>query len=166
MPLLLLVTCRPGYRPPWMDKSYATQLTLPQLDPEDSWCVVQAVLPIRPLPEHLLEDILAKAGGNPLFLEELAWAIREQGGRHLPPEVPATVQAVLAARIDGLSPEAKQLLQTAAVIGREVPWPLLQAVAEMSEDELQRALRQLQANEFLYETRLIPEGIRMSSSMP
>jgi predicted ATPase len=67
------------------------------------------------------------------------------------------VQAVLAARIDRLPPEAKGLLQTAAVIGTEVPLPLLQAVAELPEDALRGTLAQLQAAEFLYETRLFPE---------
>jgi len=67
------------------------------------------------------------------------------------------VQAVLAARIDRLSPEDKRLLQTAAVIGHEVPGPLLQAIAEWPEDKLHRSLAQLQAAEFLYETRLFPE---------
>jgi tetratricopeptide (TPR) repeat protein len=72
-------------------------------------------------------------------------------------QVPATVQAVLAARIDRLLPEEKQLLQTAAVIGTEVPLPLLQAIAELPEDAMYRGLAHLQAAEFLYETRLFPE---------
>jgi predicted ATPase len=71
--------------------------------------------------------------------------------------VPATVQAVLAARIDRLPPEDKRLLQTAAVIGSEVPGPLLQAIADTSDEALCRSLAQLQAAEFLYETRLFPE---------
>ena len=72
-------------------------------------------------------------------------------------QVPATVQAVLAARIDRLPPEDKRLLQTAAVIGTEVPWPLLQAIAEVPEEALHRSLTHLQAAEFLYETHLFPE---------
>ena len=72
-------------------------------------------------------------------------------------QVPATVQAVLAARIDRLPPEEKQLLQAAAVIGTEVPLPLLQAIAELPEAALHRGLAHLQAAEFLYETRLFPE---------
>jgi tetratricopeptide (TPR) repeat protein len=72
-------------------------------------------------------------------------------------QVPATVQAVLAARIDRLPPEEKRLLQTAAVIGTEVSLPLLQAIAEVPEDAVQRGLAHLQAAEFLYETRLFPE---------
>jgi len=72
-------------------------------------------------------------------------------------QVPATVQAVLAARIDRLPPEEKRLLQTAAVIGTEVPFTLLQAIAELSEEDLRRGLGHLQAAEFLYETSLFPE---------
>jgi predicted ATPase len=72
-------------------------------------------------------------------------------------QVPATVQAVLAARIDRLPPEDKRLLQTAAVIGTEVPLPLLQAIADVPEAALHRGLAHLQAAEFLYETRLFPE---------
>ena len=72
-------------------------------------------------------------------------------------QVPATVQAVLAARIDRLPPEEKRLLQTAAVIGMEVPLALLQAIAELPEETLHRGLTHLQAAEFLYETRLFPE---------
>jgi predicted ATPase len=72
-------------------------------------------------------------------------------------QIPATVQAVLAARIDRLPPEEKRLLQTAAVVGTEVPFALLQAIAEVPETVLQRVLAHLQAAEFLYETRLFPE---------
>jgi predicted ATPase len=72
-------------------------------------------------------------------------------------QVPATVQAVLAARIDRLSPEEKQLLQSASVIGEYVPFNLLQAVVDMSEDELRRCLAHLQAAEFLYEASVFPE---------
>jgi len=71
-------------------------------------------------------------------------------------QVPATVQAVLAARIDRLPPETKRLLQTAAVIGTEVSCPLLTAIADLPDPELHRHLTHLQAAEFLYETRLFP----------
>jgi tetratricopeptide (TPR) repeat protein len=72
-------------------------------------------------------------------------------------QVPATVQAVLAARIDRLPPEEKQLLQSASVIGKDVPFSLLQAITELSEEELRRGLTHLQAAEFLYETSLFPD---------
>ena len=119
--------------------------------------MVQAVLGAVALPEARLRAMVAQAAGNPFFLEELAWHAVEQGGRDTPVAVPATVQAVLAARIDRLPPEEKRLLQTAAVIGTEVPLPLLQAIAELPEAALHRGLAHLQAAEFLYETRLFPE---------
>src|SRR5262249_43190952 len=107
--------------------------------------------------------------GNPFFLEESVHAlvethmlVGERGAYHLAQalptiQVPATVQAVLAARIDRLPPEAKHLLQTMAVIGTEVPFPLLQVIAELPEDTLHRSLTHLQAAEFLYEMQLFPE---------
>jgi tetratricopeptide (TPR) repeat protein len=113
--------------------------------------------------------LIARTEGNPFFLEESVRAlvetrmlVGEPGAYHLAQalptiQVPATVQAVLAARIDRLPPEEKRLLQTAAVIGTEVPLPLLQALAEMPEEGLQHGLTRLQAAEFLYETRLFPE---------
>ena len=157
VPLLLLVTFRPGYRPPWMEKSYATQLALPRLGPADSRCVVQAVLHPAPVPEPLMQGMLAKAAGNPLFLEELAWTVREHGDLQLPPDVPATIQAVLAARIDRLPPAAKQVLQTAAVIGTEVPRPLLQAMAALPEEALQQSLHTSTPPSFSTKRVLCPE---------
>jgi predicted ATPase len=74
-------------------------------------------------------------------------------------QVPATVQALLAARIDRLPPEDKRLLQTAAVMGTEVPGPVLQAIADTSNEALYHSLAHLQAAEFLYETSLFPEPI-------
>ena len=86
----------------------------------------------------------------------------ERGNYHLEKkvestQVPATVQAVLAARIDRLPPQEKQLLQSAAVIGKDVPFSLLQAITELSDEELRRGLTHLQAAEFLYETSLFPD---------
>jgi DNA-binding winged helix-turn-helix (wHTH) protein/class 3 adenylate cyclase/tetratricopeptide (TPR) repeat protein len=158
-PLLLLTTYRPGYRPLWMDKSYATQLTLPPLTREESATVVRAVLPPERSGEPLMQRVLARAAGNPLFLEELAQAVREQGDLGADTPVPETIQAVLAARLDHLPPEAKHLLQKAAVIGTEVPVPLLTAIAGLPEAALHRNLAHLQAAELFYETRFIPERV-------
>jgi predicted ATPase len=117
----------------------------------------------------LTQLLIARTGGNPFFLEksvrtlvETQTLVGERGAYRLTKpltslQVPATVQAVLAARIDRLSPEEKWLLQTAAVIGTEVPWPLLQAIVDVPEDEMHRGLTRLQAAEFLYEERLFPE---------
>ena len=118
---------------------------------------------------HLTPLLIARTEGNPFFLEESVRMLVETGllvgtpgvYRLAQPldtlHVPATVQAVLAARIDRLPPEEKRLLQTAAVIGTEVPLPVLQAIAELSEAELHRGLAHLRAAEFLYETRLFPD---------
>ena len=95
--------------------------------------------------------------GNPFFLEELAWAVCEGKNRQATMPIPDTVQAVLAARVDRLPPAEKHLLQAAAVIGPEVSIPLLQAITEVPEETLADRLRHLQAAEFLYETRLVPE---------
>ena len=158
-PLLVLVTYRPGYRPPWLDRSYATQLALPRLIPRDSLGLVQAVLHTGQIPEPLAQEILTKADGNPFFLEELARAVVEQGDSRPPQIVPDTIHAVLAARIDRLPPEEKRLLQAAAVIGEDVAFPLLQALVALPEERLRRALRHLQAAEFCYEKHPMPEAV-------
>ena len=107
--------------------------------------------------------------GNPFFLEETVRTLVETGAlagergayRLTRPvealQVPATVQAILAARIDRLPPEEKQLLQAASVIGKDVPYALLAAIAEQPEETLRRGLAHLQEAEFLYETRLFPD---------
>jgi class 3 adenylate cyclase/predicted ATPase len=150
--LLLLVTYRPGYRPIWIDKSYATQVSLQPLTQQDSLRVVHAVLPGEVHTAPLVPQLLTKAEGNPFFLEELARTVTEQGADALSPTVPDTIQAVLMARIDRLPPTAKRVLQAAAVIGRDVALPLLQAVTEVSDEAIHCDLRSLQAAEFLYET--------------
>jgi class 3 adenylate cyclase/predicted ATPase/DNA-binding winged helix-turn-helix (wHTH) protein len=156
-PILLLATYRPGYRPPWLEKSYATQLALPGLTARDSQVVVQSVLQTTPLGDARRREIVEKAGGNPFFLEELTRAIAAHDEHHPTLVVPDTIQAVLAARMDRLPPEEKRLLQTAAVLGMEVSVPLLQAVVEWPEEALARGLMHLQAGEFLYETRRVPK---------
>jgi tetratricopeptide (TPR) repeat protein len=155
--ILVLATVRPGYRPGWLDKSYASQLALHPLGPDESRQVVRHVLRHRALTPTLEEQLLAKAEGNPFFLEELAHTVREHGPQHPALTVPDTIQAVLAACMDRLPSPEKRLLQAAAVIGKDVAVPLLQTIAEPPEATLNRGLAHLQAAEFLYETRLFPE---------
>ena len=173
--LLLLVNYRPEYQHGWGNKTYYTQLRLDPLPPASTEVLLQALLgdaggvqPTASL-QALKQRLIERTQGNPFFLEESVRTlvethvlVGEPGVYRLTKELqsiqmPATVQAVLAARIDRLQPEEKRLLQTAAVIGTEVPLPLLQAIAELPEDALQRGLTHLQAAEFLYETRLFPE---------
>ena len=167
--LLLLVNYRPEYQHGWGSKTYYTQLRLDPLPPTSADEFLQALLGDDPSLAPLKQLLIARTEGNPFFLEESVRALVETGVlagtpgsyRLVQPlqglQVPATVQAVLAARIDRLPPEEKRLLQTAAVIGTEVPFALLQAIAEASEEALHRGLAHLQAAEFLYETHLFPE---------
>src|SRR5712691_2681507 len=167
--LLLLVNYRPEYQHGWRNKTYYTQLRLDPLPPVSAEALLQSLLGDDAGLEPLKQRVIERTQGNPFFLEESVQTlvetqvlVGERGAyrlaRALPSiQVPATVQAVLAARIDRLPPEEKSLLQTAAVIGTEVPLALLQAMAEGSEEALRLGLTHLQAAEFLYETRLFPE---------
>jgi predicted ATPase len=155
--ILLLTTYRPGYQSPWLAKAYATQLPLAPLRPPESQQMVQTLLQGTPSTAALVPFILAKAGGNPLFLEELTRAAAAHEGDGGCWTVPETIQAVLAARLDQLPADEKHLLQVAAVIGPAVPFSLLQAVTELPEDAVQRHLTALRTARCLYETRLVPE---------
>ena len=156
VPILLLGTYRAGYRPPWLDKSYATQFALQPLTFRDGRRLLQAIFSTTEVPEALIQRLLEQAEGNPFFLEELAWTVMEHGASSPSVEVPDTVQAVLMARIDRLPPAKKRLLQIAAVIGKDVPLAVLEAVAELPVEMLHRGLERLQGAEFLYESRLVP----------
>jgi tetratricopeptide (TPR) repeat protein len=149
-PILLLFTYRPGYRPSWIEKSNATQIALQPLSPEESLTVLQSALPAEQIPDPLAQLILAKAEGNPFFLEELARTLGEQGDLRATFAVPDTIQGVLLARIDRLPAEPKQLLQTASVLGREFSQRLLGALLE-GPGALAPQLRELMRQEFLYE---------------
>jgi DNA-binding NtrC family response regulator/tetratricopeptide (TPR) repeat protein len=149
-PVLFLATYRPGYRPGWMDKSFATQIALQPLSEEDSMTVVRSVLRSEPVPDPLTRRILDKAEGNPFFLEELSRSVREQGDLEPMLAVPDTIQEVLLARIRRLPDGAKQALQTAAVLGREASLPLLRSIWD-GPDALEEHLRDLMRLEFLYE---------------
>jgi len=167
--LLLLVNYRPEYQHGWANKTYYTQLRLDPLPPESAGEILNSVLGNDHGLEPLKQLLIERTEGNPFFLEESVRTLvetkvlaGERGNYHLEKklestQVPATVQAVLAARIDRLPPQEKQLLQSAAVIGKDVPFSLLQAITELSDEELRRGLTHLQASEFLYETSLFPD---------
>jgi class 3 adenylate cyclase/tetratricopeptide (TPR) repeat protein len=160
-PLLLLVNYRPEYQHGWGSKTYYTQLRLDPLPPASAAEVLQALLGDDPSLVPLKQILITRTEGNPFFLEESVRTLVETGvlvgtsgayrlAQAVPTiQVPTTVQAVLAARIDRLSPEEKRLLQAAAVIGKDIPFALLQAIAEGSKVTLHRGLARLQAAEFL-----------------
>lgn len=153
--ILLLTTYRPGYRPPWLGNSSVTQLVLPPLGPQDSWSLIRSVIRTESIPTRLGQQILAKAEGNPLFLEAIVQTLVEQRGTDI--QLPPTVQTVLAARIDQLPAAAKALLQTLAVLGRECSWRLLTQVVDQPDEALRRWLAHLQKAEFLDEQSGLPE---------
>jgi class 3 adenylate cyclase/tetratricopeptide (TPR) repeat protein len=169
--ILLLVNYRPEYQHGWGSKTFYTQLRLDPLLPASADELLRALLGDDFSLAPLAQLLIARTAGNPFFLEESVRTLVETGVLVGEPEayrltqalptiqVPATVQAVLAARIDRLPPEEKGLLQTAAVVGTEAPLPLLQAIADLPEATLHRGLAHLQTAEFLYETRLFPEQV-------
>ena len=169
--LLLLVNYRPEYAHGWGRKTYYTQLRLHPLSPTSAEELLQALLGDDPGMPPLKRLLIERTEGNPFFLEESVRTLIRIGAlvgegqayRLSKPiqsfQMPATVQVVLAARIDRLTSEEKHLLQTAAVIGTDVPSSLLRSMAEMPEDAFHTSLSRLQAAEFLYETHLLPEHL-------
>jgi hypothetical protein len=170
-PLLVLVTYRPEYQHGWGSKTYYTQVRLDPLPPGSVGELLQDLLGDDPSLGPLKQRLMERTEGNPFFLEESVRTLVEtqvlvgEPGAYclaqaLPTmQMPATVQAVLAARMDRLPPEDKRLLHTAAVIGTEVPLALLQTIAEEPTEVLRRSLAHLQTSEFLYETQLFPDQV-------
>ena len=167
--ILLLVNYRPEYSHGWGSKTFYTQRRIDPLPAESADELLVAMLGEDAALATLRETLIERTGGNPFFLEESVRTLVEAGTLGGAPgayrladegatiEMPATVQGVLAARIDRLPVDNKRLLQTAAVIGKDVPYDLLLAIAETPEEELRRGLSELQAAEFVYETRLFPD---------
>jgi class 3 adenylate cyclase/tetratricopeptide (TPR) repeat protein len=167
--MVLLVNYRPEYGHGWGSKTFYTQLRLDTLPPENAARMLDGLLGHSLSLEPLKGLLAGKTEGNPFFIEESVRTLAEthalrgeRGAYELGQpvktiQVPATVQAVLAARLDRLPPEEKRLLEIAAVIGKDFPLALLQAVADEPEEALRHALGHLQAAEFLYETHLFPD---------
>ena len=165
--LLLLVNYRPEYEHRWGSKTAYSQLRLDSLPAESAFELLAALLGPDPGLTPLTQMLVKR--GNPFFLEETVRTLVETGAlagergayRLTRPvealQVPSRVQTILAARIDRLPAEEKRLLQAAAVIGKNVPHPILAGIAEQSEGALRRGLEHLQEAEFLYETQLFPD---------
>jgi adenylate cyclase len=165
---LLLLNFRPEYRAEWTQKSWYRQIPLTPLDEEAVGVLLTSLLGTDQSIAELAAPIHARTGGNPFFVEEVAQHLIETGHlqgtrgayRLVTPldrlEVPATVNTVLAARIDRLADQEKRLLQTASVIGKDFPERLLAAVADLASEELKAALAELRRAEFLHERSLYP----------
>jgi class 3 adenylate cyclase/tetratricopeptide (TPR) repeat protein len=166
--VLLIVTHRSGYAPPWVDRSYYSQIALAPLSERESERVVEHVLGAPSLPSEVKALICRKAEGNPFYLEEVTRSFvdrgilaRRAGGFELlrpvtPQDLPDTVQGVVMARIDRLAEGRKRTIQTAAVIGREFALRLLRRISDIQE-RLEESLADLKALEFIYEKALFPD---------
>jgi DNA-binding NtrC family response regulator len=161
--LLLIGTHRPEYRPPWAGRTYYSQLRLDPLASEHAQLLLRSLLGAGIELAPLAERVIERTEGNPFFLEESVRSlvetqavVGEAGDYRLAQvvrdiEVPPAIEALLAARIDRLSPEDRHVLQSAAAIGTDVPLALLAAVQGSTEDVLSPSVARLQAAEFLYE---------------
>ena len=167
--LLLVATYRPDFRDAWRNRPNYRQLHLDPLASESLAALLEALLGSSPNLQNLKSFLMQRASGNPFFVEEIVRALVDTGVidgargnyRLAKPfdshDIPPTVQAVLAARIDALPAPEKRLLQQAAVIGHDVLFGLLHAISGLSEDELRGLLDDVQAAEFLYATQLFPD---------
>jgi class 3 adenylate cyclase len=166
---LFVVNFRPEYSADWMAKSYYRQLPLAPLGREAIEELLLDLLGADPSLSGLPGRIHDRTGGNPFFIEEVVQTLIESGAlegskgayRLVAPadaiEIPATVQSVLAARIDRLAEREKRVLQTASVVGKEIPEPILARVSELAPEDLTAALSVLVQSEFMFEKALYPD---------
>jgi class 3 adenylate cyclase/tetratricopeptide (TPR) repeat protein len=171
--LLIAATFRPEYQPGWTGTKHCTLLRIGRLSSELGRDLLDTLLGGQPDLEPLKEFLIDRCEGNPFFLEETVKVLLEErvlhgapGALHLAQpvrsvKIPASVQAVLTARIDRLAPDDKALLQSASVIGREVPCALLQLITERTESQVREGLARLRESEFLYEVDPSPEPLHV-----
>ena len=169
LPVLVLITFRPEFQPPRTGHAHVTTLTMSRLGRRQGADLVARVMGDKPLPAEIVEQIVARTDGVPLFVEELTKTVLELGlladaGDHyelpgpLPPlAIPTTLHDSLMARLDRLAP-VKEVAQTGAVIGREFSHELLAAVAPMSANQLGDALEQLVSSELVFRCGAPPEA--------
>jgi class 3 adenylate cyclase/tetratricopeptide (TPR) repeat protein len=161
LPILLVITFRPEYQPPWAGQAHVTMLTLSRLSQRERAKLVDHVAGGKALPKELLDQIVERTDGVPLFVEELTKSVLEStdlsddgnrpaGNRPMPPlAIPTTLQASLMSRVDRLG-SAREVLQIGAAIGREFSYELIAAVAGQPDPVLQDALIRLTEAELVY----------------
>jgi predicted ATPase len=166
--VLLIVTYRPEFEPPWLGRSYVTALNLNRLGEREIGALIDRVTGRNVLPESIRQDIVERTDGIPLFVEEMTKAVLEaesEGAAQntaaaVPPStlaVPASLHASLMARLDRLGP-AKEVAQIGAAIGREFSHPLLAAVVRKPEPELQSAIDRLMQAGLLFRQGVPPQA--------
>ena len=156
LPLLLIVTFRPEFQPPWAGQSQVTMLALNRLDRRDRTTLVEQIAGGEALPDELVAQIAERTDGVPLFVEELTKSVLEGGVA--PVGIPATLHDSLMARLDRLE-SVRRVAQIGSAIGREFSYTLLQAVSSLPEDELHAALGRLAAAELVFQRGAPPEAV-------
>lgn len=169
LPVLLLITFRPEFQPPWSGQSHVTVLAFSRLGRRQAATLVQRVAGNKALPARTVEEIVTRTDGVPLFIEELTKAVLETASGADTSALaetsvsalalPATLHASLMTRLDRLGQAAKQVAQTGAAIGREFSYELLGAVAGQSEQELRGALARLVSSQLAFQRGAPPESV-------
>jgi class 3 adenylate cyclase/predicted ATPase len=167
--MLMLLTFRPEFRPPWTPHSHITHLTLSRFTrPEVERMIVQ-VMHGKALPAEVIQQVMTKTDGVPLFIEELlkmileSGLLREEDGHYLltgplpPLAIPSTLQDSLMARLDRLA-AVREIAQLASALGREFSYEVIQAVARMDEETLQHGLAALVDAELVYQRGSVPQA--------
>ena len=170
LPVLLIVTFRPEFQPPWTGQPQVTMLALNRLDRRDRTALVEQIAGGKALPDDVVAQIVDRADGVPLFVEELTKSVlesgllREERDRYvldgaLPPfAIPTSLHDSLMARLDRLA-SVRLVAQIGAAIGREFPYELLRAISRLPEDELQTALARLVASELVFQRGTPPDAV-------
>jgi len=170
LPVLLIVTFRPELQSPWIGQPQVTMLALNRLDQHDRTALVDQIAGGKALPSEVIDRIIGRTDGVPLFIEELTKSVlesgllREQSDRYvldgaLPPlAIPTSLNDSLMARLDRLA-SVRLVAQTGAAIGREFSYALLRAVSPLPDDELQTALARLVASELVFQRGTPPDAV-------
>ena len=168
--VLLLITARPEFTPPWPGHAHVTTVSLTRLNRRNGAALIERVTAGKTLPEEVMDQILARTDGVPLFVEELTKTVLETGllqerddhyvlNRPLPSmAIPTTLHASLMARLDRLAP-VREVAQIGAVVGREFSYELLNTVAGLPREKLEEALAQLVRSELIFCRGEIPQAI-------
>ena len=170
LPVLLLITARPEFTPPWPGHAHVTTVSLRRLSRHDGAALVDRVTAGKTLPEEVMNQILARTDGVPLFVEELTKTVLETGllqerddhyvlSRPVPSmAIPTTLHASLMARLDRLAP-VRELAQIGAVVGREFSYELLSTVAGLPKKKLEEALAELVRSELIFCRGQVPQAV-------
>ena len=156
LPVLLIVTFRTEFQPPWIGQPHVSMLALNRLDRRDRTTLATQVAGGKALPDAVINQIAERTDGVPLFVEELTKSVLESGATRVP--IPTTLHDSLMARLDRLGP-VRRIAQIGAAIGREFPYALLRAVSGLPEDEMRASLARLVASELVFQRGVPPDAV-------